>query len=241
MSAFTVFLLDDDAAVLKAVGRLLQAAGYTTKTYCSAKAFLSEHDASTPGCLVLDLAMPGLNGLAVQEALTLRGIDRPIIFLTGQGTIPESVQAMRAGAVDFLTKPIDQPELLTAIRCAEERDKTQRDSETRHKIVRQKVAKLTRRERQVLALVVAGWLNKLIAHELGVRLKTIKVHRGRVHEKMGVKSLAELVRMTMGIPLWDTSDIVGPSSSFKNARVALPVTEGCPQARPRRRMSTFGP
>jgi len=117
---------------------------------------------------------------------------------------------MRAGAVDFLTKPIDQPELLTAIRCAEERDKTQRDSETRHKIVRQKMAKLTRRERQVLALVVAGWLNKLIAHELGVRLKTIKVHRSRVHEKMGVKSLAELVRMTIGIPLWDTSDIVGP-------------------------------
>jgi len=199
---FTVFLLDDDAAVLKAVGRLLQAAGYTTKTYCSAEAFLSEQDASTPGCLVLDLAMPGLNGLAVQEALALRGIDRPIIFLTGQGTIPESVQAMRAGAVDFLTKPIDQPELLTAIRCAEERDKTQRDSETRHKIVRQKMANL--------ALVVAGWLNKLIAHELGVRLKTIKVHRSRVHEKMGVKSLAELVRMTMGIPLWGTSDIVGP-------------------------------
>jgi FixJ family two-component response regulator len=109
MSAFTVFLLDDDGAVLKAVDRLLQAAGYTTKTYCSGEAFLSEHDASTPGCLVLDLAMPGLNGLAVQEALTLRGIDRPIIFLTGQGTIPESVQAMRAGAVDFLTKPIDRP------------------------------------------------------------------------------------------------------------------------------------
>jgi FixJ family two-component response regulator len=241
MSAFTVFLLDDDGAVLKAVDRLLQAAGYTTKTYCSGEAFLSEQDASTPGCLVLDLAMPGLNGLAVQEALALRGIDRPIIFLTGQGTIPESVQAMRAGAVDFLTKPIGRPELLTAIRCAEERDKTQRDSETRHKIVRQKVAKLTRRERQVLALVVAGLLNKLIAHELGVRLKPIKVHRGRVHEKMGVRSLAELVRMTMGIPLRDTSDIVGPSSSFKNARAALPVTEGCPQARPRRRMSAFGP
>jgi FixJ family two-component response regulator len=210
MSEFTVLLVDDDPAVLTALSRLLQAAGYATKTYCSAEAFLSEHDASTPGCLVLDLAMPGLNGLAVQEALALRGIDRPIIFLTGQGTIPESVQAMRAGAVDFLTKPIDQPELLTAIRCAEERDKTQRDSETRHKIVRQNVAKLTRRERQVLDLVVAGWLNKLIAHELGVRLKTIKVHRSRVHEKMGVKSLAELVRMTMGIPLWGTSDIVGP-------------------------------
>jgi FixJ family two-component response regulator len=217
---FTVFLLDDDAAVLKAVGRLLQATGYSTKTYCSAEAFLSEQDASTPGCLVLDLAMPGLNGLAVQEALALRGIDRPIIFLTGQGTIPESVQAMRAGAVDFLTKPIDQPELLTAIRSAEERDKIQRDSEARHKIVRQKVAKLTRRERQVLSLVAAGQQNKWIAHELGVHLKTIKVHRGRVHEKMGVRSLAELVRMTIGIPLYDTPDIVGPSSKFKNAMAA---------------------
>jgi FixJ family two-component response regulator len=217
---FTVFLLDDDAAVLKAVGRLLQAAGYRTKTYCSAEAFLSEQDASTPGCLVLDLAMPGLNGLAVQEALALQGIDRPIIFLTGQGTIPESVQAMRAGAVDFLTKPIDQPELLTAIRSAEERDKTQRDGEARHKIVRQKVAKLTRRERQVLALVVTGQQNKWIAYELGVREKTIKVHRSRVHEKMGVKSLAELVRMTIGIPLYDTSDIVGPSTNFKISRAA---------------------
>jgi FixJ family two-component response regulator len=220
MSAFTVFLLDDDAAVLKAVDRLVQAAGYTTKTYCSAEAFLSEQDASTPGCIVLDLAMPGLNGLAVQEALALRGIGRPIIFLTGQGTIPESVQAMRAGAVDFLTKPVGSFELMSAIKSAEDRDRAQRHIGTQRKAVLQRVAKLTRRERQVLALVVAGWLNKWIAHELGVRLKTIKVHRGRVHQKLGVKSLAELVRMTMGIPLWE-SDIVGRSSSFKNARVAI--------------------
>lgn len=198
---FTVFLLDDDAAVLKAVGRLLQAAGYTTKTYCSAEAFLSEHDASTPGCLVLDLAMPGLNGLAVQEALALRGTDRPIIFLTGRGTIPESVQAMRAGAVDFLTKPVGNSELMSAITSAEDRDRTQRHIGTQRKVVLQRVAKLTRREKEVLSLMVTGQINKQIAHTLGVREKTIKVHRGRVRQKMGVRSLAELVRMTVGIAL----------------------------------------
>jgi FixJ family two-component response regulator len=196
---FTVFLLDDDAAVLKAVDRLLHAAGYTTKTYCSAEAFLSEHDASTPGCLVLDLAMPGLDGLAVQEALALQGIDRPIIFLTGRGTIRESVQAVRAGAVDFLTKPVGNSELMSAIKSAEDRDRTQRHIGTQRKAVLQGVAKLTRREKEVLALMVTGQQSKAIGYKLGVCEKTIKVHRGRVHRKMEVRSLAELVRMTVGI------------------------------------------
>jgi FixJ family two-component response regulator len=143
--------------------------------------------------------MPDLNGLAVQEALALRGTDRPIIFLTGRGTIPESVQAMRAGAVDFLTKPVANSELMSAIKSAEDRDRTQRHIGTQRKAVLQRVAKLTRRERQVLSLVVAGQQNKWIAHELGVCEKTIKVHRGRVHQKMEVRSLAELVRMTVAI------------------------------------------
>jgi FixJ family two-component response regulator len=199
MSAFTVFLLDDDAAVLKAVGRLLQAGGYTAKTYSSADAFLSEHDASTPGCLVLDLAMPGLNGLAVQEALTLRGIDRPIIFLTGRGTIPESVQAMRAGAVDFLSKPVGSSELMSAIKSAEDRDRTQRHIGTQREIVVQKMAKLTHREKEVLALMVLGQQSKAMGYKLGIREKTIKLYRGRVRQKMGVKSVAELVRMTIGM------------------------------------------
>ena len=199
MSKFTVFLVDDDAAVLTALSRLLQAAGYATKTYCSAEAFLSEHDASTPGCAVLDLSMPGLNGLDVQEALVCQGVERPVIFLTGHGAIPKSVLAMRAGAVDFLTKPIDKSELLSAIKSAEERDKTERHSEARHNIVLQKVAKLTRREREVLALIIAGQLNKNIASDLGVREKTIKVHRSRDYQKMGVRTLAELVWMTLGI------------------------------------------
>jgi FixJ family two-component response regulator len=199
MSEFTVFLVDDDPAVVTALSRLLQAAGYATKTYCSAETFLSEHDASTPGCAVLDLSMPGLNGLGVQEALVRQGVERPVIFLTGRGTIPESVQAMRAGAVDFLTKPVGNSELMSAIKSAEDRDRTQRHIGTQRKAVLQRVAKLTRREKEVLALMVTGQQSKAIGYKLGVREKTIKVHRGRVHQKMEVRSLAELVRMTVGI------------------------------------------
>jgi FixJ family two-component response regulator len=193
---FIVFLIDDDPAILKALGRLLRAAGYQTKAYQSAEAFLKEHDASSPGCAVLDHAMPGLSGLDLQEALARQGIHRPVIFLTGQGTIPESVKAMRAGAVDYLTKPVDNVELLSAIRLAEERDKTRRAAEARNAIVRQRLAKLTRRERETLKLVTEGLLNKQIAGVMGVTEKTIKVHRMRVFKKMGARSLAELVRMT---------------------------------------------
>jgi FixJ family two-component response regulator len=181
---------------LKALARLLGAAGYQTKSYQSAKAFLAEHDASIPGCAVLDHTMPGLNGLDVQEALARRGIHRPVIFLTGRGTIAESVKAMKAGAVDYLTKPIDKVDLLNAIRSAEERDKTQRDVEARNKIVLQRLAKLTPRERETLDLVTKGLLNKQIAGVMGATERTIKEHRGRVFKKMGAKTLAELVRMT---------------------------------------------
>jgi FixJ family two-component response regulator len=193
---FIVFLIDDDPVILKALGRLLRAAGYQTKAYQSAVAFLNEHDASIPGCAVLDHAMPGLNGLDVQEALALQGIHRPVIFLTGRGTIAESVKAMRAGAVDYLTKPVDKVALLSAIRSAEERDKIQRDVEARNEIVWQRLAKLTRRERETLKLVTKGLLNKQIAGVMGVSEKTIKVHRMRVFKKMGARTLAELVRMT---------------------------------------------
>jgi FixJ family two-component response regulator len=199
MSEFTVFLVDDDPAVLTALSRLLQAAGYATKTYCSAEAFLSEHDALTPGCAVLDLSMPGLNGLDVQETLVRQGVERPVIFLTGHGTIPKSVLAMRAGAVDFLTKPVGNSELMSAIKSAEDRDRAQRHIGTQRKAVLQRVAKLTRREKEVLALMVTGQQSKVIGYKLGVCEKTIKLHRGRVHRKMEVRSLAELVRMTVGI------------------------------------------
>jgi FixJ family two-component response regulator len=149
-SEFTVFLIDDDPGVLRSLDRLLQAAGYETKPYQSAEAFLNEHDASIPGCAVLDHAMPGLSGLDVQEALARQGIHRPIIFLTGRGTIAESVKAMRAGAVDYLTKPLNDVELLSAIKLAEERDKTRRDVEAQNKVVLQRSAKLSQRERERL-------------------------------------------------------------------------------------------
>jgi len=194
---FTVFLIDDDLVVLKALGRLLQAAGYQTKAYQSAEAFLAEHDASIPGCAVLDHAMPGLNGLDVQEALARQGNHRPVIFLTGRGSVAESVKAMKAGAVDYLLKPVDKVELLGAIRSAEERDKTQRDVEARNKVVLQRLAKLTPRERETLELITKGLLNKQIASVMGVGEKTIKVHRGRLFKKMGVRTLAELIRMTV--------------------------------------------
>ena len=196
---FTIFLIDDDPAILKALGRLLNAAGYAIKTYCTAKAFLSAHNASIPGCVVLDLAMPGFNGLDVQEALVRQGINRPVIFLSGQATIPASVQAMKAGAVDFLTKPIDKSDLLGAIKSAEERHKAQRDVEARNAGVLQRLAKLTPREREVLDYVVRGLLNKQIGGALGVHEKTIKVHRARVFKKMGVKTVAELVWLTAGV------------------------------------------
>ncbi|HVI14306.1 MAG TPA: response regulator [Pseudolabrys sp.] len=193
---FIVFLIDDNPVILKALARLLGAAGYRTKAYQSAKAFLAEHDASIAGCAVLDHTMPGLNGLDVQETLARRGIYRPVIFLTGRGTIAESVKAMKAGAVDYLTKPIDKVDLLNAIRSAEERDKTHRDVEARNKVVLQRLAKLTPRERETLDLVTKGLLNKQIAGVMGATERTIKEHRGRVFKKMGAKTLAELVRMT---------------------------------------------
>jgi len=194
---FIVFLVDDDPVILKALGRLLRAASYQTKAYQSAETFLNEHDASIPGCAVLDHTMPGLGGLDVQEALALRGIHRPIIFLTGRGTIAESVKAMKAGAVDYLTKPVDKVDLLNAIRSAEERDKTQRDVDARNNLVQQKLAKLTRRERETLKLITKGLLNKQIAGVMGVTEKTIKVHRMRVFKKIGARTLADLVRMTV--------------------------------------------
>jgi FixJ family two-component response regulator len=196
---FTIFLVDDDLPVLKALERLLQSAGYRTKAYSSAKTFLDEHDGSTPGCVVLDLAMPDFDGLDVQEALTRQSINRPVIFLTGKATVPKSVQAMKAGAIDFLTKPIGSSELLSAIKTCEERDKTQRHSEAQRTLILQRIAKLTPREREVLDYVIRGSLNKQIGFALGVHEKTIKVHRGRVFQKMGVRTVAELVRMTVGI------------------------------------------
>jgi len=201
MARFTIFLIDDDVGTLTALSGFLRAAGYATKTYYSSQAFLSGHDVSIPGCVILDLSLPGLNGLEVQQSLLDQGIDRPVIFISGKTAVPEIVRAMRAGAIDFLIKPVDEAQLLNAIKSAEEWDKTRRY--IGRKIVLQKIARLTRREKEVLALMVAGLQTKAIGEKLRVGEKTVKVHRARVHQKMGVRSLAELVRMTLGMSTED--------------------------------------
>jgi FixJ family two-component response regulator len=195
MPPATVFLLDDEPAVLKSLSRLLRSAGLPVATFSSPREFLDRHDPTAPGCLVLDLAMPGLNGLELQQSLVAKGQDRPIVFLTGHGSIPLSVQAMKGGAVDFLTKPVDDADLLKAVRAAIEKDRVTQQARAELDDIRQRLATLTPREREVLEHVIAGQLNKETAADLGTVEKTIKVHRARVMEKMKVDSLAELVRL----------------------------------------------
>jgi FixJ family two-component response regulator len=192
---FTVFLVDDDARVLKALSRLLGAKGYDTRSFASPQEFLAQHEAAVPGCAVLDVSMPGLDGLALQQILGAGGEQRPIIFLTGKADIPTSVRAMKAGAIDFLTKPVKEKDLLQAIARAEEIDSTARQSRAELVAIQTKIATLTPREREVLSHVVAGRLNKQIASDLGTVEKTIKVHRGRMMKKLGVRTIADLVRL----------------------------------------------
>jgi FixJ family two-component response regulator len=193
--AFTVFLVDDDADVLKALARLLRASGYDSREFATPQDFLREHDASLPGCAVFDVVMPDLDGLELQQALTASGVERPVIFLTGRGDIPTSVRAMKAGAVDFLTKPVNADAFLAAIDHAREQESREREARAEVISFISRLATLTPREREVLGHVIAGRLNKQIAYDLGTVEKTIKVHRSRMMEKMGVRSLAELVRM----------------------------------------------
>ena len=192
----TVFVVDDDPAVLKGLSRLLRAARLDVATFSSPQEFLERHDPNAPGCLVLDLSMPGLNGLELQEALATKGFAVPIIFLTGHGDIPTSVQAMKRGALDFLTKPVNDDDLLKAVHAAIEKDRIARLALAELDEIQQRLATLTPREREVLTHVVSGQLNKQIAYDLGTVEQTIKVHRARVMEKMKVDSVAELVRLT---------------------------------------------
>jgi len=192
-----VYVVDDDPAVLKALTRLLQADGHVTQTFSSPHQFLAAHDPAVPGCLVLDLCMPDSNGLALQQALLESGSERFIIFITGHGDVVDSVQAMKAGAVDFLTKPVHDESFLAAVRNAIEKDEGARSMRQRRQAIRCRMETLTPREHQVLRHVVAGRLNKQIAADLGTAEKTIKVHRARAMEKMGATSLAELVRITV--------------------------------------------
>ena len=193
---FTVYVVDDDPGVLRAMCRLLNSRGYQANPYGSPRLFLEEHDAAVPGCAILDVSMPDLDGLELQRELaTTTGSHRPLVFVTGKADIPTSVRAMKAGAIDFLTKPVKDEHLFDAISRAQEKDAQLRKAHSELESIRGKVATLTPREREVLALVVAGRMNKQIGGDLGTAERTIKIHRSRVMEKMGTRTLADLVRM----------------------------------------------
>jgi len=191
----TVFVVDDDAAIRKAVSRLLRSAGIAAAVFASPREFLAQYDPNTPGCLVLDIAMPEFNGLQLQTALGEKGSILPIIFLSGHGDVSKSVQAMKHGAFDFLTKPVKDKDLLPAIRTAIERDAVVRREHAKLSEIRAVLDTLTPREREVLEHVFAGKLNKQIAADLGITEATVKMHRARVMAKMKVQSVAELVRL----------------------------------------------
>ena len=194
-AAPTIFIVDDDTEILKALSRLMRSEGLFAVTFDSPEAFLQQHDPAAPGCLVLDVEMPGVDGLELQGRLAGADCPLPIVFLTGRGDVPMSVQAMRAGAINFLTKPVADEALLAAVREAVEKDRVARHKWTETKDARARLATLTPREREVLVHVCAGRLNKQAAVDLGVVEKTIKVHRAHIMEKMGVRSVAELVTL----------------------------------------------
>jgi len=192
----TVFVVDDDEAVRKAVSRLLRSAGIAVAVFASPREFLAQYNPATPGCLVLDMAMPDFNGLQLQTALTGKGCILPIIFFTGHGDVSKSVQAMKQGAFDFLSKPVKDKDLLTAVRAAIERDTVVRREQAKLSEIRARLDTLTSREREVLEHVVSGKLNKQIAEDMGITKATVKMHRAHVMAKMQVQSVAELTRLT---------------------------------------------
>jgi FixJ family two-component response regulator len=190
-----VFIVDDDPSVRKSLGRLLTVSDFKVKTFASAQEFLQSVSLDTPACLILDVRLPGLDGLELQKILTEQGSTLPIVFITGHGDIPMSVRAMKAGAVDFLAKPFSEEDLLNAVKQAIDKSLQASSQAAGIAHIRQRLALLTPRETEVLRYVVTGQLNKQIAAEMGVAEKTIKVHRGRVMHKLQVKSVADLVRM----------------------------------------------
>jgi FixJ family two-component response regulator len=190
-----VFVVDDDISVRESLKLLIRTAGWQPETFESAQEFLSHPRVQVPSCMVLDVTLPGLNGLDLQKRVAVDRTDMPIIFITGHGDVPITVQAMKAGAVEFLMKPFDADALLSAIQQALERSRTALEHEAEIRELRDRYASLSRREREVMALVVRGLLNKLVGFELGVSEITVKAHRGKVMQKMKAGSLADLVTM----------------------------------------------
>jgi FixJ family two-component response regulator len=190
-----VFIVDDDVSVRESLELLVRNENWKPETFASAQEFLNHPRTLAPSCLVLDLSLPGLNGLELQNRLAVEHIAMPIIFITGCGDVPKSVQAMKAGALEFLTKPLDYNALVSAIRKALERNRLAIAEEAEMRKLRDRYAALTPRERQVMALVVAGLLNKQVGGELGISEITVKAHRGQVMQKMKANSLADLVKM----------------------------------------------
>jgi len=191
----TVFVIDDDPSVLKSLSRLLRSLGFDTKTFASAELFLARKHYDGVGCMVLDVRMPGLSGMDLQDELSRADYSMPVIFITGHGNIPMSVQAMKRGAVDFLTKPFDDEELMQAVKKAIEQDRTAKAERGEVHDTLKRIEQLTPREQEVLRFVITGMLNKRIALKLGIAEKTVKVHRGRIMEKLCVDSVADLVRL----------------------------------------------
>jgi FixJ family two-component response regulator len=191
--------VDDDASFLKALARMLRASGFAVKTFASAEEFLTRPELDVPGCVLVDLRMPGLSGLDLQDTLAQAGHQLPVIFLSGQGDIPTTVQAMRRGAEDFLTKRAPKEEVLNAVKRALERDARERAGRARRDAVRARFAALTPREREVLQHVVQGQLNKQIAYDLGIHERTVKLHRTALTTKLGVFSVAELTKLWMEV------------------------------------------
>ena len=210
-SAATVCIVDDDPSVLKALARLIGAAGYRVKAFDRAPAFLDSRLPKGPKCLVLDLQMPGLGGLELQRELATRGLALPVIFLTGHGDIPSSVEAMKAGALDFLTKPVSGSALLEAVRAALDKDKARLKGQRELDAIRGRIETLSPREYEVFRWVIAGYLNKQTAYEMGISEKTVKFHRARVMQKMKAGSVAELTILADRAGVVPMKD-VGPQS-----------------------------
>ena len=190
-----VFVVDDDVSVRESLESLIRCEGWQPHTFASAQEFLACPRAHVPSCLVLDVSLPGLNGLDLQKRVAIERTDMPIIFITGYGDVPMTVQAMKAGAAEFLTKPFNDDVLLAAVRAALERSRVALSLGAEMRVLRDRYASLSQRERQVMALVVSGLLNKQVGGELGISEITVKAHRGKVMQKMKADSLADLVKM----------------------------------------------